>query len=207
MSQINKTSPAWALVALMFGCILSLGGCGDASSQSDLDPESGAHPAGWLPAGHVSPALSHINTCQPCHGDDFSGGISKVACTQCHLGDQIHVHPLDWDNLVYARHATYVNQHGAAACANAFCHGTNLQGVAASGPSCTSCHIGGAFHVHPWTSTAQDLAATPPLHAQFVLTHGNTQTCRNVVCHGAQLQGVLLSGPPCSACHFGTVFP
>jgi hypothetical protein len=196
------------LAAALIICLLSLNGCGDKNDQSSLDPETGSHPAGWLPGGHVAQARADITTCGDCHGTDYSGGISKVSCTQCHLGDATHVHPLSWDDLIYVRHADFVRANGTNACANLFCHGGDLAGVAGSGPSCTSCHIGSATTVHPWINEAADLASTPPLHAQYYFNHGSTAaSCRNAVCHGTQLQGVLLSGPPCSACHFGKVFP
>jgi hypothetical protein len=203
MSQITKTSLALALAMLVFLGVLSIAGCGDKNDQSHFDPDSGNHPADWLPAAHMAAAQAHLDTCTPCHGTDFNGGISKVACTQCHLGDQTHVHPLDWDlhgDLAYALHGPYVDLHGAAACSNAFCHGTNLQGVAGSGPSCSSCHLGGPLSPHPleWANEIN-------IHGGYVLANGTSgppnQGCRNVTCHGADLQGVFLSGPACNQCH------
>ncbi len=37
-------------------------------------------------------------------------------------------------------HGTYVQGHGINSCANAVCHGVNLQGVTSSGSSCKACH-------------------------------------------------------------------
>jgi hypothetical protein len=214
MPQIIKPSLVLALLLLAFLGLLTIAGCGDENSQSHYDPEQGRHPADWVPDGHVDQALQHLDTCATCHGSQFdsgqnaalTGGISKVPCSECHTvghtaTGNASVHPLDWDGFVYARHADYVRQRGTAFCASTFCHGTNLQG--GNGPSCTACHIGDATHVHPWATEQQDLATTPsPLHAQYVFTHGDTTaSCRNAVCHGTNLQGVLLSGPPCSACH------
>jgi hypothetical protein len=228
MPQIMKSSLVLALLLLAFLGILTVAGCGDGNSQSHYDPDQGRHPADWLPSGHIQPALQHLDTCEDCHGSNVngqftslsSGGISKVACSQCHVlahsaAGNPSVHPLDWDNLVYVRHAAYVGWHGTnrgtTNCASTFCHGNNLEG--GGGPSCSSCHIGGPTQIHPWDISPNhsidqqiDLAATPvPLHGQFVFTHGTTSTCRNAVCHGAQLQGVLLSGPACSICHGSAV--
>ena len=209
MPQITKTSLALALAVLAFVGVLALGGCGDKNPQSVYDPDSGKHPAGWLPDGHLQAALAHLDNCTQCHGADLSGGMSKVACAQCHSGRFFQVHPPEWDSLAYARHPAYVRAHGAGFCDSAFCHGLGLTGgtVGGSGPSCSGCHIGGPEAVHPWANEAQDFAGNPPLHAQYVFVHGGTASCRNDTCHGAELQGVLLSGPACSACHFGKTFP
>jgi len=207
MPQITTASALPTLAAALLISFMTLAGCGDRNDQSSFDPDSGSHPAGWLPGGHAASARADVTICSDCHGADLAGGISKVSCSQCHLGDASHVHPLGWDDLVYARHADFVKANGTSACANVFCHGGDLTGVAGSGPSCTSCHIGSSTSVHPWANQTTDLAGVPPLHAQYVFTHGGTASCRNADCHGTQLQGVLLSGPACSACHFGTVFP
>ena len=213
------------LLPILFSSVLflALTGCGDTNSEVDFSSDSGVHPAGWLPDGHATVANSQIATatfnCTQCHGNDLLGGISQVSCftpansgtststSGCHLGNGLQVHPLQWGQYAYALHGTYVQQQDptAASCANVNCHGANLMGVAGSGPSCTSCHLGGsAFSAHPagW-NTAADLAApTPPgpLHAQYVGANG-TSACSNIVCHGANLQGVFLSGPSCNECH------
>lgn len=159
MPQITR--PAQAIV--MFWCLLglSLGGCGDENNRSSYDPHLGAHPEDWLPARHAVAAFADPEDCTPCHGDDFSGGISKVACTQCHLGNAFDVHPVEWGAHDYAQHDDWirraVTQAGAsldtrigllgttlqpqatqatATCATVYCHGVDYRGVANSGPSC-----------------------------------------------------------------------
>jgi hypothetical protein len=198
MPSIKKPSLALALALLALLGLLSVAGCGDKNSYSTYDPDIGQHPAGWLPAGHAPAALRAIDTCTQCHGQDLNGGISKVSCNLCHLGGPGHVHPVEWDihgHFGYALHGGYVQQHGAQACANIYCHGANLEGVAGSGPSCSSCHMGGPFEIHPqvWRN---DIT----LHGGWVLQNG-TAGCRNATCHGPQLQGVFLSGPGCNDCH------
>jgi hypothetical protein len=193
MSQIKGTSRALGMMLLM--SVLMLSGCGDKNSQSSFDATSGSHPAGWLPTGHTAAAKLNILSCTDCHGDNFTGGISKVACTQCHLGNQLEIHPLRWGQFAYALHGSFAKLNGTTSCANALCHGTNLDGVGGTGPSCSSCHMGGATSKHPlpWNTDIE-------LHAGFIGQNGST-ACRNVVCHGANLQGVFLSGPGCNACH------
>jgi hypothetical protein len=177
--------------------LIPLSGCGDPNGQADLNPVTGKHsdPA-WLPTGHTSAAKDHGYSCTVCHGEDLGGGISKVACTKCHLGNQQKVHPVRWGAYAYALHSQFVGQNGSASCAAASCHGTDLKGVAGSGPSCSSCHLGGPTSAHPqsWNS---DIISRHPGYV------GNLPagSCATAVCHGTDLKGVFLSGPSCGSCH------
>jgi hypothetical protein len=191
MSQIRTTSLALGMLLVMV--VVGLSGCGNSNSQSTFDAQSGQHPAGWVPTGHVVAAQVNILSCTECHSDDLTGGISRVPCTLCHLGNAFAIHPVQWGQYAYALHGPFATQNGTASCANVSCHGLNLEG--ATGPSCTSCHMGGTNSVHPLSWNA-DIT----LHAGYVSQNG-TNACRNVVCHGANLQGVFLSGPSCNACH------
>lgn len=203
MSQVIRTTLVPAILSILLALFL-LAGCGNTNEQSDFDPVSGQHPAAWLPTGHVLEAKAHMETCAPCHGDDFGGGISRVACTQCHLGNQLSVHPNQWGPFAYGLHGSFVtvNDSLGTTCANANCHGTTLDGVGGSGPSCAQCHLNGnKFSAHPtdWNTLA-DFSAPVPKHAAFVGSNG-TSACSNIACHGQNLQGVFLSGPSCNACH------
>jgi uncharacterized protein YjbI with pentapeptide repeats len=196
MSQINKRRIS--CLFLLTGLFLFVA-CGSSSnSPSAVDPAKEGHAAGWLPAGHASAAQADLSSCTRCHGLDFSGGISRVACTECHLGNALNIHPLAWDDLVGTEHGGYVVSNGNSACANVNCHGAALTGVTGSGPSCTSCHLGGAGSVHPldWG------ALTYVKHSLYVAANGTT-ACANINCHGANLTGVNGSGPSCSSCHIG----
>ena len=200
MSHIKKT-PLKPFPILLLSFFLLVAGCGGGGSQSETpvtnQPQSTAqtHPAGWLPNGHATDAKANIETCTGCHGTDLTGGTTNVSCTQCHLGDTTSVHPTLWGNFAYAFHARYVQQNGTSTCANVTCHGTNLEGVQGSGPSCTQCHMGGVSSKHPveWNANIE-------LHKDYVASNGST-SCRVSVCHGANLQGVFLSGPSCNTCH------
>ncbi|WP_224983367.1 cytochrome C [Geomonas agri] len=167
MSQVTR--PTQALAMLWCLLVLSLVGCGDNNNHANFDPDKGAHPSDWLPARHAVAAIGHLEDCAPCHGTDFSGGISKVACTQCHLGNQVDVHPLAWDGRDYALHGQWIRQRVAAtgidpgvlitgalattfpdqaraatqSCATSVCHGTDYRGVPSSGPSCFDDQPGG----------------------------------------------------------------
>jgi hypothetical protein len=185
--------------------VIALVGCGESNEQNFFSTDGGgAHMTGWLPGGHKDAAGTSNDSCKECHGTDLAGGISKVSCTQCHLGSPQDVHPLAWGDLTYARHPGYVNQNGTSACANIQCHGVDLTGVTSSGPSCSSCHIGGSLAVHPSTDE-WSISSSQGFHGTYVKNHG-TASCANIQCHGANLQGVTASGFSCTACHSDSLY-
>jgi predicted CxxxxCH...CXXCH cytochrome family protein len=188
--------PRLSLLVLFLTGLLFLAGCGSEKNEKTPEFDGDQHTAGWLPAGHRDAARADETVCTECHGADFSGGISKVSCSQCHLGGVNSVHPLVWSGQTVTAHGGYVAGNGNTQCANAFCHGTTLSGVAQSGPSCTSCHLGGVGSVHPasWGTGSQVV----PNHAPYASTNGAT-ACSNVSCHGTNLAGG--AGPACSLCH------
>jgi len=130
---------------LAFGMLLLMGAllvvsCGTSNPNAVFDADTKSHPADWLPARHMTSAQANSATCEECHGADLSGGISQVSCTTCHLGGALSVHPATWaGDAILTLHGQYVvDNNSTLACANAFCHGTALEGVANSGPSCSS---------------------------------------------------------------------
>lgn len=138
-----KISAIVLLVSFSF-----LSGCSSPNSQSPFDPNTG-HAANWLPAAHMNAARTDLASCNQCHGEDLSGGISGVSCTLCHLGGPTAVHPADWVPLL-GKHGPYVEANGTTACQNQWCHGPALEGVPGSGPACTKCH---SFPFDPTKST------------------------------------------------------
>ena len=197
MSQVNKATIP--LLLLLMSMLLTAG-CSNPNAQSQFSANGQKHAADWLPAGHMTAAQADENSCTECHGIDFAGGISKVSCTGCHLGGVDSVHPQEWSQITGTAHAAYVGANGNASCANANCHGTTLSGVAGSGPSCTSCHLGDTGSVHPqdWGDIAYYK------HSLYVNANG-TSSCSNANCHGPTLAGVAGSGPSCTSCHLGGV--
>jgi len=194
MSQITKFTMAGLI---LLGGLLFMAGCSssDPNSNSPYYAASG-HPDNWLPAGHMNSAVADKSACAECHGTDYTGGISGVSCDQCHLGGVNSVHPLDWGTSINSAHATYVNTNGNMACATAYCHGTNLEGVDNSGPSCTSCHLGGTSSIHPDSfGTGSQIILN---HGSYVQTNGSSG-CATAACHGTNLQGGV--GPACTSCH------
>lgn len=204
MSQIRIPSLAsWLLLSLL---VFALSGCGDKNSQAVLDSTTGKHPASWLPVSHSVAAKSSPEACTECHGSDFTGGISKVACTKCHLGNEREVHPLLWGQYAYALHGAYAKTNGTTSCSNTSCHGATLSGVSGSGPACMSCHMGSNTAIHPLTwiriyTTAPGISPTNlPDHGDYVNANSSA-SCVTSVCHGVGGVGVFLSGRSCRACH------
>lgn len=195
MSQIK---PSLAIISIAMA--LTIGGCGDKNPQANFNADSGQHLAGWDLA-HKTAGTTDLESCFECHGDSLEGGISKVSCTQCHLGSAGAVHPLNWGQYAYARHKAFVNAEksatdpsGTAKCT--VCHGPALAGLGAAPACATACHLGGVSGKHPavWTQYTS--------HANYMIGIGYAPaTCSTVTCHGTDSKGVFLSGPSCFSCH------
>lgn len=206
MPQITTKVLSFAVLGAL---ALALSGCGDANPKATFDPAAGKHPANWLPAGHSAAAEEDVNGCAECHGDDLTGGISKVTCfgtAGCHLGGTTAIHPLGWGQVAYLRHPAYIAANGTGSCATTLCHGTDLRGVTDSGFDCLSCHQGGTAQaptIHPWGSIADTDLDKHAAWLKANLSNGNYDfsTCKNAVCHGTDLRGAWLSGPSCYNCH------
>jgi hypothetical protein len=184
--------PSLLLVAVT--SLLALAGCGDKNDKVVFSPEGG-HSSDWATA-HKTSAKADLETCVECHGENFDGGVAKVACSQCHLGGAASIHPAQWGNYAYARHKAFVTSNSTSSCANGACHGIDLSGVGAA-PSCaTQCHLGGTYKKHPadWTNLSG--------HKNYLSTISNVSTtCKTAACHGTDGKGVFLSGPACDLCH------
>ena len=200
MSQIRQYKPLFALLMLL--AVFSLAGCGSSNGSSSFNSDNGSHPTtGWLPTGHKTAANANLESCTQCHGADYAGGISRVSCTSCHIGNQQSIHPTQWGPLAFILHADYVKKSTNVTCANALCHGTKLDGVGGTGPSCTSCHMGGVASMHPLWGTP-----TYATHGSYVKNNSNdTSGCANAKCHGIKLDGAGGAGPSCTSCHMGGV--
>ena len=104
-------------------------------------------------------------------------------------------HPPDW---LPAKH---MNEAGENIDSCKSCHGSDLMSGGISKMTCDTCHLGGPLSVHPveWGESAEEE------HGQYVVQHG-ISSCRNMWCHGQQLEGVAQSGRACAECHPGQGF-
>ena len=169
--------PSLALRALPVLLLLAgaLSGCSGANDRSTFDADRGAHAADWLPAGHMTAANADLTGCGDCHGADFGGGISRLGCDRCHMGGATSVHPAGWVRDACYNHGAYSIAAGTAACANGYCHGVDLGGVAGSGPACTACHA------MPHTATCGSCHALPPATGSHAV-HMDSAVMATVVC-------------------------
>lgn len=177
---------------------------GACSSENDLAPGlNEAHPVNWV-ASHGVEANTDLTSCQICHGLDFSGSGNAVSCFTCHAdGPPFISHPASWID-VEQDHQTFYTTQSWTQCANAACHGTDMQG-GDFGPSCflASCHASGPPAPH--SATYQPPSAHGPAAKSAQLE------CRN--CHGRPTNifngGFVVeilglddaNGGNCSSCH------
>ncbi len=115
-------------------------------TQCHLGNAESVHPTLW---GNFAYALhptfvsqNGTSSCAnvTCHGLNLEGVQgSGPSCTQCHMGGIFSKHPVEWNTNIEL-HKDYVASNGSSSCRVSVCHGTNLQGVFLSGPSCGTCH-------------------------------------------------------------------
>lgn len=105
-----------------------------------------AHPLAWatpLALNHSGYVISSgASGCAnvSCHGANLLGGVTGPSCTSCHLGGTMAIHPADWAGVISTKHGEYANANTTSSCANMYCHGTGLLGIANISPACNVCH-------------------------------------------------------------------
>ncbi len=115
-----------------------------------------------------------------CHGTDFGGGLSDVACSKCH---EAYPHMKNWSRPT--THGVYANTFGVQEQCAIGCHGKNFEGGNTK-ISCYNCH------------------ENYPHEENYISTHEGMATdevyqCASL-CHGNDLSGGL-SGVECLSCH------
>ena len=210
MSQIKSIGIA-SIVAV---CIVVLA-AGCSKSDNIFNPETGKHAANWANpdvhgASAMGPAGSSggLSTCQECHGSDFSGGISSIACSSCHGGSAPH--PVSWTTGTRKHSST--DQSNAEVCAVCHANGANSPiappvppAPAGTAPGCfnnTLCH-GQAGHAAGWS----DPAATRRCRKAGAgrLGHGRFQRLPDLPRH--QFRRSRRSTSPASRMRFVTAQP
>ena len=159
-----------------------------------------------------------------CHGATIAGGTNKkpswtggspeAACGTCHTGytatsvnpalhmngtiDATSTHPAGW--AAKAQHGYAATQGGLASCKG--CHGTLLDGVGGTGPSCTACHATNGFASWATSCTFCHGDRTSGLASPPVDRSGQTATSLvSVGAHAAHMGTALMTKPACTTCH------
>ncbi|MEJ2637705.1 MAG: cytochrome c3 family protein [Calditrichia bacterium] len=158
--------------------------CSEQEKPTQIDVKT--HPENWL-AVHGTAVLDSnftIQSCQSCHGQDYAGGNSTVACTECHT----FPHLASWMNPKSNNfHGIYVKDKGLDACIP--CHGADFKkddGVT----SCYACHT--FPHLSSWINQESD-----QFHGEVFDSKGPS-ACQP--CHGEDFGGGT-SGLSCYTCH------
>jgi hypothetical protein len=116
------------------------------SCSEDAEPfQSVSHPQEWNDPQaenfHGKKVLAAgAGTCQPCHGENYSGGESGIACAECHVN---YPHPDQWVGFNQPlSHDTYIAAQNWSLEECTSCHGTDYLG-GSSKVSCaqTGCHV------------------------------------------------------------------
>ncbi len=208
MSVTKNLYHVAAAVMGLLGCMILFSGCSSSNKEeaSIFNPDTGRHITGWAsPAVHGVSAKSQpdgFSSCQECHGTDYAGGISTVACSSCHGVNAPHA-PAPWRGGTYTH--TTTDQGNAPVCAQCHTNGANSSlhpvtpAPAGTAPGCfnnTLCH---AVVGHPagWNSPDQHGAAAkaqPSSSAGFALCE---------TCHGSDFSGGLAQ-TSCFVCHGGS---
>ncbi|NJD61255.1 MAG: CxxxxCH/CxxCH domain-containing protein, partial [Deltaproteobacteria bacterium] len=149
---------ALILAATVFGCSSGAGTGGGVA----LVDSSGNHSTNFITT-HPALAVSSVDQCKSCHGDDLTGGIAKTSCftAACHHGT-VPGWALAATHGADAKKAP--GNSGFASCQ--ICHGNNFSG-GGSGIACSSCHGVNAPHpAKPWrSSTGPTHSTTDPANA------------------------------------------
>jgi predicted CxxxxCH...CXXCH cytochrome family protein len=180
-------------------------GKGCSSEYCHTNASAIPHPGGWTAPDSVNfhdnwiPVVG-LDNCTGCHGDDFSGGASGVACsgTICHTGGDAIPHPDGWTTDEDPDfHGDWIRQSGLSSCT--VCHGDELDGgIVDLACSSGSCHTGGRAIPHPagWTTSSH-----ADFHGDWIGSNG-FDYC--TACHGEDFSGGYAElACSNSSCHTG----
>ncbi|HOT96691.1 MAG TPA: hypothetical protein PLG50_00540 [bacterium] len=156
------------------------------------------HATGWMQSSSASfhgawakNAGWNLNSCQPCHGSDYSGGGNKQSCYTCHAS---YPHRDSWAE------GSGSTSHGAWLAVRSFkldeckaCHGATLQGGDGK-QACTACHT-----AYPHETAFKYEKSSSQFHGVQLKSQGyNLSGCSG--CHGADFQGGIAKAS-CTKCH------
>ena len=175
-------------------------GCGKVNENAPSLSATEKHPADWVTT-HRGEYLKHPDQCRSCHGNELTGGITKIDCFnqaksgQCHAdghGPRQIGHTLPFKDP--ALHGTMAKAdllvcqacHAASGGAGSNPSFSKTIGTLTAGCESSGCHMVNMAHPKPWRN------------------HGSAGNQANAcaLCHGASFEGSLSIGSPsCRSCH------
>jgi predicted CxxxxCH...CXXCH cytochrome family protein len=137
--------------------------CSNPNTQSGFNPETGKHLGNWVSASHKSLALTNLSACAECHGADFSGGISGVPCSKCHINTGTN-----FSCSACHGYPPVTNKHPQHTFLNVYC---------------LDCHnntIGTPLH----NNGTADVSVSATFYSKSGAALYATGACSNISCHG-----------------------
>ena len=181
--------------------------CHDMSKHTTGTVTFAPHPATWMnqadPGFHAFSANKGLAACQGCHGQDLAGGITGVACAQCH-DTALPTGVTTWKKNCVMCHGGTDNPTGAPPkatwgnSADLVRIGAHSAHVTASAISpafgCALCHVKpvDAFspgHIDGSTATVAFDGLAVGIGALAPAWDRTSATCSNTYCHGAFRNG------------------
>lgn len=188
---------------LLLIALMAFAGCGTPNDKTPFDSDAGKHASDWVYAKHAAASKEDSNSCMECHGSDFSGGLSGVACAACHQnGSPITLTACTSCHGNPPNGTIAPNRSSAHPAHNALSYVANV---------CNSCHNGAGTGTANHYNGAVNVMILSAYYAKSGASVRNADgTCSLVSCHGGQTTPVWLSGTinvntQCTSCHaFGT---
>ena len=179
----------------LFLCVFLLLGLVAGCSQKKNPVENLTHPKTWMETksadfhGQIVVTRGQ-QSCQECHGEDFTGGESGVSCYSCH---SVYPHRASWVELGDSDfHGAYIQSKNYDMRSCRLCHGKDYSGGPARS-SCLDCHTrpGGPEVCN--TCHGNEKNNAPPRDLAGHLDY----TYLGVGAH----QAMLNAGVTCATCH------
>ena len=197
---MHREKRARVLLPILVGIVVSVlaVGCSTSTKESGLSlvDEQGDHPAGFL-ATHPTYAVSSVDQCRSCHGEDLTGGIANTTCftAACHHGTisgWVAAPPAAQPHGSSAK-GLLPGSFGFISCQ--ICHGDSFSGGGAQKPC-----LNAACHGGPGTTPHPSQWRTGDTYFHTNAEEGNASICAR--CHLNGNNSPI--GPPSPAAPAGT---
>ena len=174
------------------------GGCSKLRDNITTPPELSVHQAGVNDSTsanfHGSMLKAHnfdLTSCKQCHGADFSGGITKVACSSCHT----YPHPSGYaDTSNPSFHGLFLKANNFTLTGCGKCHGADFTGNGTALLDCKACHS-----IYPHVPGFA-VPSSSAFHGLFLRANNfNMDNCQT--CHGSDFAGKGAPQASCNNCH------